>query len=424
MEPQLYDVTLVGFPRGTSTGEPPTRAMQRLFEIDEGTAQRFLSSTPITVKHDATAEIARTYGDPLRALGAEVVIKPASSSSTPPPPQSRMNRQRETVDFLEHGNVFFYDSGFEAEPTKVSPPPVPVERRSPPPVPSAVILDGVGIMPSPPTPVPQGRRPSPPHRESRTPLRYSEPVKNTEKEKGFLASIPSSFLLPLRGTGKWWMVAATILTLGASVLGLVGQFMPIVGLVLQLFLVAGLLTVCAKFYQSCMASGAYGEKSPGPLPEMMHFIPDFVVPGFALTLWFALASFPLLGWLSHAGATTPPAELVTHPLTILFAVTPYVIWPIALAHATASGSFFSLWNFPAFIMSISRAPFRYGVVLAAGVAAAFLPMFIAGMVAYAAGTIGAVIGMFIAAGSMAYSHAVMGALMGHLARTKPEVLPD
>ncbi len=423
MEPRLYDVTLVGFPEGTVSGEPPANAMCRIFGIDEATARRFVASTPITVKHDATADIAKSYMDPLQAIGAKVVIRPSASSSSPPPPPPSSS-PREKVRVFHNQAEPLYDSGFEAEPTRVSPPPVPFDRPTPSPKPDAYLLDGVGVMPSPSTPLPHRKSSSPPRQPERTPLSYTPPPNEDEKEQGFLASIPGSFILPFRGTGKWWLVAATIITLGSSVLGAFGSFLPIVGMVLQLFLAAGLLTICAKFFQSCLASGAYGQKSPGPLPELMHFLPDFVVPGFALTLWFVTAFLPLIGWINHLSANTPPAELMLHPLTIALALTPYLLWPIALAHAASSGSFLSLWNIPGILLSLVRAPFRYAIVLLGGLAAALLPMFVAGIIIHVGGPIGAIVGLFVAAGSLAYSHAVMGTLMGHLARTKPAVLPD
>lgn len=274
------------------------------------------------------------------------------------------------------------------------------------------MLDGVGVTPTPtPTPVP--------HSSSLPPLPIS--TVDDDDEPGFFASILGCFVIPLKGSGISWLGAA----LGVAIVAVIGGMVPFVGWLVQLLMGLGMLTLCARFFQSCMASTSANDDKPGGLPELTFFFAEYILPGIALALWFLSAHVPLFWWLHSSWESVEMMALLLHPITIALVVVPYILWPMGLALAASSGSFFSMWHLPKIIMGIVRAPLRYVIVLFVGALSMLIPAAMVPILGAAGGSLLAA--LLIGVGQvviMAYSHAVMGSLMGHLARVKPEVIGE
>lgn len=274
------------------------------------------------------------------------------------------------------------------------------------------MLDGVGVMPT-PTPTPMPRKRSTPPLPAR---RYEE-----DDEPGFFSYILDCFVLPFRGQGISWLLAA----LGVATVGVIGGLVPFFGWLVQLLMSLGLLALCARFFQSCLAStAAKGDRSSG-LPEMSAFFGDFILPGIALSLWFISVYIPLLLWLRSNWDGADLSTLLVAPVTLLLVAVPYILWPMALARAAVTGSFLSMWNIPRILLGIVRAPLRYGFVLLIGFLSALIPVVMLPVLTMGGSSL--FVTLFIAVlqvAIMAYSHGVMGSLLGHLARMEPKVIAD
>lgn len=369
MNNQRYNVTFLGFPKGTPIGESPVDALQRVFPIDQETARSIVRAAPIVVKHDAPMSAARQYVQSLRSIGAKVELSRMEAPSFVAPPAS----------------------------DAVGPA-------------TSTCLEGVGVMP---TPIPQNtRRP----RQGR----FTE----TTDAPSFLESLPGSFLVPLRGTGARWMLTIIGLTLGALAMSLV----PFFGWLLQFLLIFAMLTLYARFFQSCLASTALDEDRPGGLPDTSSFGTEFVLPGIAFGSWFLLTHLPLILWLNTSVAHMSPEALALHPITLILTAIPYLFWPMGLTQTASSGSLFSIFNLPKLILGAARAPGSYLLILGVGVLLSALPLvlvtLIAAPLANAAGCgfIGGILLLLLSTLSMTYAHGVMGAMMGHLIRRNPEIV--
>jgi hypothetical protein len=174
-----------------------------------------------------------------------------------------------------------------------------------------------------------------------------------------------------------------------------------------------------------MVSTSLNEDKPGGLPDLSFFIAEYILPGIALALWFLSAHVPLFWWLRTSWESAELTTLLVHPLTIALIVVPYLLWPMGLAVATSSGSFLSMWHLPKIVMGIVRAPLHYLVVLVVGAISMLIPAAMIPVLGAGGGSLLAT--LLIGVGQvviMAYSHAVMGSMMGHLARVKPEVIGE
>lgn len=68
----LLDVVLVGFAGPPESADARAESLARVFGIDVVRAAQVVASAPIVVRHAATSEEARRYGDALRRIGATV----------------------------------------------------------------------------------------------------------------------------------------------------------------------------------------------------------------------------------------------------------------------------------------------------------------------------------------------------------------
>jgi hypothetical protein len=276
----------------------------------------------------------------------------------------------------------------------------------------------VAIRPVTPAPV---RRPSARPRAAQATPAPAQAAADEKPQRGFFASLPAALLLPLRGTGFGWLAAAA----GIGFVGVVGGLVPLFGLVVQIVVLAALLTVLAKYFQACMAAAAMDLDRPQGFPEVTQFFSELVLPGLALTLWFVAANLPLLFWLWRWSDLLDKGAFgaVANPVTLALAAFPYVLWPAALARGAARGSFFSMFNLPAVVIGVMRAPLAYATVLGLGVAATLVPLALASFQSQACGGFVRNLVIYVVdLAIFAYAHGVMGAAMGHLARVKPAVV--
>jgi hypothetical protein len=118
------------------------------------------------------------------------------------------------------------------------------------------------------------------------------------------------------------------------------------------------------------------------------------------------------------GAT--PLDVVTDPMTWLFAILPYFYWPMGVGLTAINNDFSAIWNLPTGFRAILRAPLEYVAIGATG-AVAFVTSWIALLIGGSlVGISGAVLSATIGF-PLAISHGLQGALMGHLVRARAEI---
>ncbi len=85
-----YDVFVMRFESNVNRRYLPIPGLQRVFGIDQKTAERIAQSLPRVVKRRVTLDVAAQYAEALREIGAEVQLRPCrndsnfNTDSTPP----------------------------------------------------------------------------------------------------------------------------------------------------------------------------------------------------------------------------------------------------------------------------------------------------------------------------------------------------
>lgn len=84
-----YDVFVIRFESNVNRRYLPIPGLQRVFGIDQKTAEQIARNLPRVVKRRVTLEVAAQYAEALREIGAEVQLRPCEngsnlSQSTPP----------------------------------------------------------------------------------------------------------------------------------------------------------------------------------------------------------------------------------------------------------------------------------------------------------------------------------------------------
>ena len=240
----------------------------------------------------------------------------------------------------------------------------------------------------------------------------------------FYSAIPEMMVLPLRGPGLTWLISITavqFLTMFGSAFVMIA--MPIFGLIFVMIATAALLALLGKYFQACLWSTVHREDEPNNMPDFSEIKSELITPGLSLTIFAIVVTLgPMWMWSTHLlreGVLNP----FSSPITWLLLVLPVIYWPIGLAMCAESNSFMSIWNLPRGFLGIARVPLKYGVVVLMGIIAFILPIVLSGvLMRSSAGVLMQLVGILIAAVPTAYSHGVMGALMGKLIRRHPEIL--
>ena len=240
----------------------------------------------------------------------------------------------------------------------------------------------------------------------------------------FYSAIPEMMVLPLRGPGLTWLISITavqFVTMFCSAFVMIA--MPIFGLIFVMIATAALLALLGKYFQACLWSTVHREDEPNTMPDFTEIKSELIAPGLSLTIFSIVITLgPMWIWGTHLarqGVLNP----FSSPVTWLLLVLPVIYWPIGLAMCAESNSFMSIWNLPRGFLGIAKVPLKYGVVVLMGVIAFILPIVLSGvLMRSSAGILIQLVGILIAAVPTAYSHGVMGALMGKLIRRHPEIL--
>jgi hypothetical protein len=109
-----------------------------------------------------------------------------------------------------------------------------------------------------------------------------------------------------------------------------------------------------------------------------------------------------------------------HPVTWLFALLPGVYWPMGVGLTALGNDFAAIWNVPLAFKGILRAPLAYAAIVLVG----WLSFFASWLALTLFGSSMGLPGMLLQGSvglPLAASHGMMGALLGHLVRAKPDL---
>jgi hypothetical protein len=116
-------------------------------------------------------------------------------------------------------------------------------------------------------------------------------------------------------------------------------------------------------------------------------------------------------------------ELAVHPLSWLLLLMPYFYWPMGVGMTALNNDFAAIWNVPAGLRIIARAPAEYTVIVGIGVMSFFAAGIALVLFGSALGITGSVI-VGTLGFPLAVSHGIQGALVGHLVRSRSEIFEE
>lgn len=244
----------------------------------------------------------------------------------------------------------------------------------------------------------------------------------------FWAALVDAMILPFTGPGLYWIGAITALSVAVGVLGIFATVVPILGAVVMFFANTCVLAFACDYYRVCMWAPLSGDKTPDRAPEFdpTRVMNVYVKSGLHLSLFMLLSQVALLAWVGYHFAQhglQGVLEALLDPITWLLVLLPYYYWPMGVGLTALSNNFAAIWNLPAGLAAIGRAPLEYTLVVGIGIATLF------GSIIFMA-IFGSMLGIAgdVASGAiglpLAISHGVQGALMGHLARARPEIFEE
>ncbi|MDH5673257.1 MAG: ribosomal protein L7/L12 [Myxococcales bacterium] len=244
--------------------------------------------------------------------------------------------------------------------------------------------------------------------------------------RSFWEVIIEAIVLPFSGSGLLWIVAIAVWSVLVGILGVLASFVPLLGAVVTFFANSSLLAISADYFRVCFWVPLTGEQSLEQRPSFdpARVLNLYVKSGLHLTLFVILSQVMLVLLIaSKVMNGAGPIELLTDPLLWLAALLPGYYWAMAITTCALSSDFTGVWNFVVGIRAIARAPLEYSFIAGSGVV-----LMVGSAVAMAlVGSITGIAGALLTATAglpLALSHGVMGALMGYLARTRPEVFED
>lgn len=253
--------------------------------------------------------------------------------------------------------------------------------------------------------------------EERRPGRISPVAATRFTGLGFGASIPVALLMPLSAGGLKWLAITSAAALLFGALSMFAAFLFIFGFLLILIGAASLLTLNAFCFQAFMAAAADDADEPFNFPDIVDWKAELAFPGLIIMFWFVAAMVPLGVWTSGLGGT------MGDPVGVVLAFAPMLLWPMAATVACVDGSFAGLFQFPRVLAGIARAPLRYLAVIAIGVMSGVVVM-VASQLVIGGGFLSLLLGALLMNAGFAYGNGVMGAMMGRLVATHPDVLEE
>jgi hypothetical protein len=243
--------------------------------------------------------------------------------------------------------------------------------------------------------------------------------------RSFWETIGEALALPFSGTGPYWIGAITAWSAAVAVLGFFASPMLLLGAVVMFFANTSVLAFACDYYRVCMWAPAVGEDTLDRSPDFdpVRLLNGYMKSGMHLMLFLIVSQIPLIAWVGMSAAEDGIEvlpELALHPLTWLLFLFPYFYWPMGVALTALHNDFAAVWNLPAGLRAISRAPAEYTLIVGIGMltfAAAAVALFV---LSSALGITGVVISGTLGF-PLAVSHGIQGALMGHLLRARGEI---
>jgi hypothetical protein len=240
--------------------------------------------------------------------------------------------------------------------------------------------------------------------------------------RSFWETLGHALLLPFSGHGLYWIAAVSVWSIAVGELGLVAQFVPLIGAAVMFLAQTSVIGFACDFARACFWVAPVGDTEVGRLPELdpVRILDVYIRSGLHLSFFILLSQAALMWWIVAQLVDGAGLELLTDPITWEFALLPGLYWPMGVGLTATSNNFAAIWNVPAGARAILRAPLEYAVIVLIG-GAAFCGT------ALAIALFGAVFGL---AGSLlppaigfpvVVSHGIMGSLFGNLARARPEV---
>jgi len=136
---------------------------------------------------------------------------------------------------------------------------------------------------------------------------------------------------------------------------------------------------------------------------------------FALTI-----GLPLIIWIIQAfGQGATPVTLMHEPATWLLALPAGFLWPASITLTALRNNLSAVWNVPQAVASLRRALREYLFVIAVGAVTFGMGLWGVLQLGDAMGLTGVLLTAMFGL-PLALSHGLMGALMGHLTRARPQ----
>lgn len=238
----------------------------------------------------------------------------------------------------------------------------------------------------------------------------------------FWQSLRDASSLPFSGPGKRWIGVIVGWALVAALLSMVALSIPLLGAVFAFFAYGSLLAVACDYFRACFWIAPVGASrlDRAPALDVERILHGYVKAGIHVSLMALTTGLPLIIWIIQAlGEGATPVALMSEPVTWLLALLPGSLWPAFIAMSALRNSLSAVWNVPQALTAICRAPREYAAVVAIGAAIFGIGMWMMLFLGDALGLTGALLTATFGA-PLALSHGVMGVLMGHLTRVRPE----
>lgn len=452
---ERFDVVLTGLDPKRPRNEV-VAALARRLTASAAEIERLVDSAPSTLARAIAPADAQRLVEELRKLGArvkpraggpEVAVaddEPATDAGEAPPSKIELLYWSADEDGYDRPRQ---DGDAEGDPEpapQIAPTPeiepAPLATSTDPPLPEPSAPSAAASLPTPtpivvrsdwfaPAAAPAAPAPAlelaaapPAPSPARRGLSASLAPDRPERPRVFFRALPDALLFPLRPHARRGLALASLLSVGAMTLAVLGLRSGPLLVALSVAMAVGFVGLILQVAGSCLAAAARGESMPAPLPERL--MDDYLYPGVgvavALGVLGALTGYASIE-LAERGA--PPFAL-----GILWAcVTLYGV--IGFALSAANGSPIGYLDLGRIFRIVIRSPIRALVVGAvgstllggAGLGAAWLitksietsePLAIALYV----GGLGSVVSLVAS-----YGAALTGALMGVLLHAKPEV---
>lgn len=361
------------------------------------------------------------------------------------------------------------DAGHASEPTRHeatrpaaadaqvgAPPPVEPAPDASPPVVSPESLASHVDMPYPanartiaaelppnPSLIPEVRRPSRPptlaaraprERQSPTAIRRAAPAPAAPPRidtRSFWATFGEALAVPFRGSAVYWLVAIAIWAVAMGLLSALAGFfpLPVVGLIVSFIAQSTLLAFACDFFKVCMWVPTTGEQAVDHPPRLdpERILDTYVMSGLHLSFFSILSMAPLLWWLVQGVSLNMLADpgallaLAFHPFTWLLFLLPWIYWPMGVGLTALGNNFAAIWNLPLGFRALARAPLEHLTIVAVGLVALVGSWLVLALFATSL-SLPAVLLQSGGGLPLAASHGMMGALFGHLIRSRPDLL--